>query len=209
MKSLSIGIPLAVFTMFRWVVLLLCGVVAVGSKSAVEELHGQALGYVDARVSYTTEVGVFPTSGDFTLIIDYGGQQERIESTIAAIDTENRFEIRDKNGAPRGSGQCHTSDDVDDIFRLEIESDYYIESYYRSDPRLLRICKLRFTDELSHTIELTKVFSGDDLLLISGSITAYARNFMLKWESLTEKGENSIRHCWEDRNDPHYSPCDE
>lgn len=209
MKALSVGISLTVFTIFKWVVLLLCGVVATGSKSAVEELHGQAVGYVDARVSYTTEVGVFPTSGDFTLIIDYGGQQKRIRSTVAAIDTENRFEIRDKNGAPRGGGQCHTSDDVYDIFRLEIESDYYIESYYRSDPRLLRICKLHFTDKHMHTIKLTKVFSGDDLLLISGFITAYTSNFMLNWESLTEKGENSLRHCWENDNDPHYSPCDE
>ena len=208
MKSLSVGISLAVFT--RWVVLLLCGVVAAGSESAaVEELRGEAVGYVDARVSYTTEAGVFPTSGDFTLIIDYGGRQKKIISTIAAIDAENKFEIRDKNGAPRGSGQCHTSDDVYDIFRLEIESDYYIESYYRPDPRPLRICKLRFTDKHMHTIKLTKVFSGDDLLLISGFITAYVSNFMLNWESLTEKGENSIRHCWENDNDPHYSPCDE
>ena len=170
-------------------------------KGMAEKLYGEAVGYVDARVTYTTDAGVFPAPGFFTIIIDYGGRKKTIKSAVADIDAENKFEIRDKNGAMRGKGHCYMSDDV---FRLEIDRDYYL-----SDLRPFRICKLRFTDSSMHRIKMTKVFLGDDLLLMSGFISQYSTNFMLNWESLTDKGESHLTYCLRDNETRYSYPCTE
>lgn len=190
--------------MVRCMVLFLCGVAMTGSKSGEEELQGEAFGYVDARVSYTAETGIYQqdTTGSFTLIIGYGGREKRIRATITAVDADGKFAIKDKNGAPVGRGQCHTNDDV---FRLEMDDDYYL-----SDLHPFRVCKSHFFDHSASRVKLTKVFSANSggLLLISGSVTTgYGITPILNWESLTERGENHIVYCWED-NDPRYSfPC--
>lgn len=187
----------------RCVVLLLCGVAMAGSRNIEEKLHGEGVGYVDVRVSYTAEAEIYhpDTSGSFTLVINYGDHEKRIRATVTAADADGKFKIRNENGDIRGSGQCHISDEV---FRLKLDDDYYFAELHP-----FRICKLHFTDPSMNRIKLTKLFGGDDekLLLISGTITRYGSNLFLNWESLTGAGERRVTYCWEE-NDLRYNyPC--
>ena len=178
---------------------VLCGLFVAGQVFGGEEqLEGfGGVDIVEVQASYVSEwKPLSDAAGEFVFMVQAGVRRFVINISVSPQDEFGKFTVAtsvDGDSKKVGSGKCNQSD-YGFGNRYLLRYDLWGDALAVEEPV---VCDLDFTVR-GRSFKLRKVYYGDSIILIDGSVTTKYSGEILNFEIMTSSGEDSLMNCGTD-----------